>query len=420
MESPRKRHNSKFSTRLLIACLFLLITTTAFSEDFTSLEFSQKGHFFVGEECSLTLTIPNTYPSNIGFAISPLSDKVTLIGIEKTADISLDNEGKSVRSTKIELIIKFSEAGTYNFSPISLIVDYLGKFAVNFPEIIVTPNVLELTPELLFTPTDNMQALSTTNCILSARYISNVLDYSVELSENALIEETQTLFMPQEEGQFSIDAIPIAKFECIPFTSGTLVLKNITATVIDYDGKTHTIVLENFEIPVLEKASYTESFEHQQQLAQSQTNIQITHEIEDKNTEFAKAIHEEWVTKKNTKKPLIITGFCISILLTLISIALIIFNTITKKSSKKGTRLLILSIILLFITILFTYEEKKLHGITYTTNMYGIPEFDGQILSTLESGTRVKIKNNMDGWLLIQNENNATGWILEQDCLLIQ
>ena len=416
MENSRKYTRPKFSIGLLIFFVFLLTSTKAFSQN---LEFTQNSDFFVGSQCTMSVVIPNISPTRIEYMIPNLPDSIVLAGIEKIADYSVQENGESVKSAKIQLMVKFSKSGTFSFEPITIVIDNTDKFEIGFPEIIVAPNLEELKPELFFEPARNLHALESTDFLLSARYMINVLDYSVELSENALIEETERLYNPQNKEEFSVNVIPIASFECIPFTSGTLTLKNITATLVGYDEHPYTIVLQDIELPVLEASAYAESFNDELILPQTPT-VKVKPANEDKNIEFAKKVYDESLAKKKVELPVIIVGFFISVLIIFVAIVLLILRKATNKSLKKFIVLLIFGILLLSVTIFLWYEEKRPCGITYATNMYGIPEMDGQVLTTLESGTKVKIKNDMGDWLLIQRENKATGWILKQDCLIIQ
>ena len=423
MESTRKCDRSKFRVRLLIFLLCLFTTITAFTQDFTNLEFSQAYEFFEGEPGSLFVIIPNIAPSRIEYTFPKFPDTVSLIGLEKISYSSQRYKGKFVKSTKLQIALKFLQSGTYNFEPIKITIDNTDEYDIKFSQITVIPNLLELKPELMFTPSKTLHALQSTEFILSALYFKDIVDYSVELSENALIEETENLFTEANKKDFTANAIPIAKFTCIPFAEGSLILKNVTATFVGYDGKNHEVILKNIELPVLKATNYIEnfiSFGQQQLLSVQSKSSSQNYAIEDKNTEKAKLIHNEWVAKKKARVPIIIGSFCFSSFIILVSLGMLLFAIKTKKSLQKSIVLLVFGVILILVSHFFAFKEKDIYAITYTTNMYGIPEFDGQILKTLESGTRVKIENDMGDWALIQQENSTSGWVQKQDCLLIQ
>ncbi len=423
MESFRNCNRPRIRIGLLIVILTLFSNMLVISQDFDNLEFSQTNEFSEGEPGSLFVIIPNIVPSRIEYTLPKFPESVLLIGLEKISYSSQKYKGKFVKSTKLQIAVKFLESGTYSFEPIKITIDNSDEYEIKFPQITVSPNLLELKPELIFTPSKTLHALQSTEFILSGRYFKDVVNYSVELSENALIEETEQLFVSGNRKEFTVHEIPIAKFTCIPFGEGILTLKNITATFVGYDGKNHVVTLENSELPVLKTIKYTEDYQPfdkpQLLLEQSKQPIQ-NYAINDKNTEKAKLIQEEWLAKKKAKVPIIIGAFYFSCFIIFVSFGMLFFAIRTKKSLRRSIFFLVLGVIVIFATSFFIFKEKEMYAITYTTNMYGIPEFDGQILKTLESGTRVKIENDMGDWLLIQQENKTTGWVQKQDCLVIQ
>ncbi len=418
MANSRNNFTRKQYYRLLIVFLFSITNSFIFAVDTNEYIFSQSNDIFTQEQSSVSVTIPGYKPSQITHSVPTLPNTIQLIQSTKSAS-TVTNDNKTIQSTVISFTLLFENEGIYSIEPLEIIIDATETIQIPFEKFTVYPNFENLKPVLEFTPKTDLQALQTTEFILSARYIKDILDYSVELSKNALFEETKRLYDHTAKKTLSLEPINIASYNCIPFESGFITIEKITATVVDYNDIVQTITLATTEIPVLNSLSQNEVQFGKEQTATTTTAANKSTQIHNKNEEKAKDIFDKYREEQQSLKPIILISIIISIALILFGITHLVIKILKKHPIMTPIAISVIGVVLLLTTI-FSWNIQNKYAITYNTNLFAIPEWESQILRTVESGSKVEVLEDIGDWYLIKKDDKTTGWVFKEDCLIIE
>ncbi len=452
MASKRSCTRRKQYYRLLktfFTLVFSLVTITASSQVIGDLQFNQSGDFSIQGESEFTISLVGISPSDIEIGRTNLPSSTVFVSSTKRDGFLRQTDGSTEKATTITYTLQFLEAGTYTLGSLPVIINGRSN-SINFPTVRVFQNPDLLYPELYIEQIGSFYSLHSGEFTVLARYVKSVEDVSIDLSENALIEQIAlNVELPSANFVVSDDAIALATFSCIPFSEGTLTLPKITVTCIRYDGERTTISLENSTVHVLPQNAYSSTTYGQERSVfadanQIEASVQNTVKMEvEKNEDLTRKLADLRIQEKysafsmeatrdreaiekaeNLQNGREVSFFWASFILlfsfVLIFVGIGFFVLQKKKNGKKYSYICYVLAALLLGGVIF-YGNSLVHqyALTCGTYLYAIPEYESQVTTTLYAGTKVKIQRSVGEWYLVSQADGRTGWVVKDNCILI-
>ncbi len=431
--------------RLFLLCMFLCILIPAFTQNFNSMHFSQKNDFSVLEESVFVLELVGVNLADVDVAYRTFPHGIDFVSTEKNNTFIRMDDGSTQKAVSITYTLRFLQEGEYNLGSVPLTIES-SMYTVDFPVVIVHPNLDTLIPELRFVQNDPLYALHTGNFSLQAKYFSSINALSVDLSEHALIEQTSSqVAIPSTDFPFSTEMVTLATFSCIPFERGFLELPQISASFIAYNGTEHTITLDGNATTVFPSEKFVEQnygderhlidislqqadssvqsipIDRKESLVQSLAALRISEKyslLPFESTQERKVL-EETENIQNVGE----VSYTWAIGAFFFSVVLIFTSVILFKLKKKlglASLFCFLGIALFALTVLYGKPLLNRYALTYGTQLYTIPEYESNVIDSLYPGLRVQIIRSVGDWYLIEKNDGRSGWILKTDCVLIE
>ncbi len=448
MEKRRNNTGKKRYNRLLkffLLCMVFYVSFPAFAQNFNGIQFSQKGDFSVLEDSIFVLELVGVNLADVEVEYRTFPHGIDFVSSEKNNTFIRLDDGSTQKAVSIMYTLRFLHEGEYNLGSVPLSIESV-MHTIDFPIVTVHPNLDTLIPELLFVQNDPLYALHTGTFSLQAKYFSSITALSVDLSEQALIEQTSSqVSIPSTDFPFSTEMVALATFSCIPFESGTLELPQILASFIAFNGTEHTITLdgktltvfpsENFLVPnygnerhlldisMQQADSSVQSIpiDRKESLVQSLAALRISEKyslLPFESTQERKVL-EETENIQNVGE----VSYTWAIGAFFFSVVLIFTSVILFKLKKKlglASLFCFLGIALFALTVLYGKPLLNRYALTYGTQLYTIPEYESNVIDSLYPGLRVQIIRSVGDWYLIEKNDGRSGWILKTDCVLIE
>ncbi len=381
----------------------------------------EQEYCFAGETCAFTLIVPGYAPSRIDTTLQSTPDNVALISSTKEEIIE---NGK--RSTKITFNFRFTKSGTYQIRSLAARIDWTWSY-IPFQRITVYDNPITLAPELFLNYPQTVYASEPFEMEVSAHFFSEFTDLAAQLGENYIVRLKEYKSpLPIKTGGFSTDQYPIAAYEIIPLSQGTLTLPAITALMRSYAGVQQTVVSPSPVVTVLPpRLSAGEAQE--QNLTAMDKFLESAYEdfpiieisLNEKETTAAITVEEQWIAIKNRKSILHLILF-ISGIIILSSLILLPFGIVLLSKHHRKV-IFILSCILFAVGIAAFFPAlwfaAPQYGVCLETNVHTIPEDESNTILHITEGTVVRIMEESADWYCIQTDNAGLVWIHKNDCL---
>ncbi len=434
----RKRHN-----RLLVYFFLILFSFEFLNAQSFEYTFEQTGDFAASENCLFTISLVGVSPSNVELIGRTFPPGISFVSSEKSDGFVRQENGINEKATIIRYSLKFEREGLYNLGSLPIMLnDTLQSIA--FPVFTVLPNPDVLTPQLFIEDISPLYNLQEGTFTVSAKHFKNITDFSIELSEQALIEQIESYSdIPSKDFTFTNSTIPIAKFSCIPFESGSLVLPTIKASFIAYNGTRHNVTLPYRRFDVLDKVDYISEAYGEERAFLTVNEVENPVTVLDKKETLVRTLvdlrieekysllpfnarRERTVIEKNENIQNVgevsytwtIIGIVASFAVLIIGLFVHLINR-KKGSSNFAPLFFFIGSVLLVCILFYGRSLSKDYAITYATNLYTIPEYESQVVTSLYAGMKVEVDKTVGDWCLITHSDGRSGWVLEDHCILI-
>ncbi len=440
----RKRHNRLLNLFFIVA--FSLFSIHIFAQNTSSFQFQQAGDFVVSGESHFSINIENISPSDIRVITRAYPEGVTFVSSTKNDDFIQQDGVGSTKVVSIVYTLRFTKEGVYDLGSLPVMLNSQLQ-SIDFPVVTVYPNPNLLVPELVFEQTSDFYALHEGTFRISARYFKSIESLMVEPSEHALIAQQDALLqIPSSDIAFTNVLVPVAIFSCTPFSSGSFTLPNITLSCTAYNGTSYDIQLSEKTISVKPTEDYSAgNYGNERATTLSASTNTITTVIE-KKVEVVDELAALRIQEKYNLFPFdarakrinlerqenIQNESEISYIWTMLaigfSVAVLFFGFVLYKVYSKKSKLLpgyvvllcIAAVLLLFGSLFYGRTLSKNYALVYGTQLYTIPEYESNIVTSLYAGMRVQVKSSAGDWYLVSLLDGRTGWVLKSDCIPIE
>ncbi len=451
MEKQRSNTREKFCHRLLIAfsALFTTFFSHAYSQSFTDLHFKAQGEFAVSQESQFVLEVVDINPSDITIQNIILADNIQFLSMTKNDAFIAQDAGGSKKGTVITYTVRFLTDGVFHLEALTATINSQ-DFTIPFMPVTVHPNPGILVPQVFFESEHDLFQLEEGTLVLYGRHFKSVDGIDVSLSEDALIEKTQSIIeIPSADFQFSNERVVLATYSYIPFLSGTLALPQVDVSFVGYNNELYTISLSNEQVEVFPSNS-----KEQRQYGQERIQAQFEQEMPDtvienlavdrnealvysllnlrikekyslfafSDAELRREIEQQQLLHNSDEISFVWTVvlFGLSISVGVLGFVFYKFKKAKQEKSAVSVVLFGVGILLLLTAIFFTVPLAKQNALAFGSYMYTIPEHESQVRSPIFAGTKVRILRNVGEWYLVLQHDGKTGWLLKSDCVLIE
>lgn len=444
-----KRHNRLL--RFFCACVLLPISALLAAQN---ISFTQAASFTVAEDSKFLIEMPGISPSSVEIIHKDLPSSVSFVSSMKSDTFIMDKDGNRERGTLISYTVHFLEPGMYNLNSLDILIDSI-SYVIDFPPVNVSQNPDILLPELYLDPHGSLYQSQKGVLVLSGRYFKRIENLEWNLSENALIEKSLSeIPVPSDNFPFSEEKTTIAIFSYTPLASGTLILPQITANFVAYNGHSYTVqpkiktatVLPPISVPASSELRAQDDLPQVGTYAQANNSSQSILSMQADNTAFVEKLAKLRSQERHALFPFMAkkerialeetanlqnvgeTSELWAIIFVILGVLLLLFGFILyKKQKAKQTdrkshipiACFSIATVLVFLAIFSTFKLSRQYALTLPSQLRTIPEYEASNITTLFAGMRVRIFRTAGDWYLVSLEDTRSGWILKDDCILI-
>lgn len=414
MEKQRIKSICKSCTRLLI----FFFAASLYSQSLTYNMIKQLRITPVAEQMLYTrndikfeVTIPYVSPNQVEITIPSDEDGVIFKTLRKTEDMD---------GTKIELWYNFSKKGYFTLKPLAVKIKNINR-QIKFASFSVKLNPKEQTPQLVVEFPNKKQIftedIAPSKTVYTAtvgksfkvrmylQYAVNLLNYKWDLPKNSIFAEEKAYEITDirlRNVQVSEDLIPVWDFEWTVLKPGPVDFPQFTITVTGYNGVKNEISLPPIKI-LAEEGHIKEEIPFDNYYSQA------FQAVETEKEEIIEEIDLSEIAKSliNTKKI-----FKISFIIFIALFIVILIALILQSKRKKINQSIILGALLICIQIMiifFYVKMNKKYGLVTGCKLYSIPEESANSISDIPRGSRVQVKDEINGWLYVEF-GQMRGW----------
>ena len=467
----RSTRAKKFVRAGLLAALALFCAASLFPQEGQRYWFSRADAeklqvvpkddiFFTNKEAQFILQIPQIMPSDVQTELPDFPDGV-IFNSSKRGDYFTE---QGTIGAEIDIWFTFRKTGTITLPPLIIYVQGR-RFAINFKTVEVYENPRTILPKMTLvfesgqiigedttkTPTLTLEANKKTRFTIYLQYAIQAQQFAWNIPKDSLFMETRRYDTPANEKptEFSTKKIPVADFEWTPFFAGTSALPEIRMMATAYSGRSIYLSVPECVVNITPA---------KKSAAPSKKNA------DDDGSVYAYAWTEDAPEKKKEERKIASPFDCAEIA-RLRSLERRAFLSITKRRAERAAAeraiglqntenepplcflfvllgadgiLFALAIVLLalrkrfeaalagvaflgmiFISALDANALLKKRGVIVGGEISPVPEESAMTKTAVSGGSRVLIKEEIQGWYYIVY-NESGGWIKKENLAVIK
>lgn len=204
--------------------------------------------FFTNKEAQFILKIPGILPSDVQTELPAFPEGV-IFNSSKRGDF-FTNEG--TMGAEIDLWFTFRKTGTLALPPLIIYVQGR-RFAINFKPVEVYENPRTILPKMTFVfeggetigddakkiPSISLEAGKPARFTIYLQYAIQAQQFAWNIPKDSIFRETKKydLSATEKSSEFSTKKIPVADFEWTPFAAGSASLPEIQMMAVAYSGR---------------------------------------------------------------------------------------------------------------------------------------------------------------------------------------
>ena len=472
MEKHSKRRKKRFGAGLLAAVL-LLCGKNIFSQTEQKLSFSRADAekllvepkddiFFTNKEAQFILRIPQILPSDVQTELPAFPDGVIFNSSKRGDYFSAQGE----MGAEIDLWFTFRKTGMIEIPPLVIYVKGR-RHSIKFKPVEVYENPRTILPKLtlLFDngqtigddnkkiPSLSLEANKTSRFTIYLQYAIQAQQFVWNIPKDSIFRETKRYKIessPERAAEFSTKKIPVADFEWTPFSSGPASLPEIRIMATAYSGRSIYLSTPECAVTILppQKGAVSESPKEVEKKESIYKNAWTEDESEKgeeesagispfdcaeiarlrsierraflnfKNARAQRISAEQGIGLQGTEnEPLICLAIILAALSALTLALAIVFLALKKRF--EGSALGIAALALIFFTSLSTNKILKRWGIIVGGEICPVPEESAMTKTAASRGSRVLIKEEIQGWYYIVH-NESGGWLKKENLAAIK
>ena len=465
--AERTKRIAKFGLLVFVLILFsqknfAQISRRAKTGDAENLLFEADEEFFVNQDASFKLFIPQVEASDVRIALPTFPENVTFVS-SRSENFSSPNFG---HGTQIELNLNFKDGGIFSLPPISLFINGR-KEIVNFPDVEVLQNPNTILPRAILVfgdgdarsnaffsdansfPNLSLEQGAASRFTVYVQYAAALGQISWSLPKDAIFKELQRFEIPSDL-KFS-KRIPVAQFEWTPLSEGDVSLPKIQIAAESYSGEKIFIETPDRAVKIIsqkqsakknvqensfsraekifEHAFDFDSIEHDADIENAAPEKDALFKIaqlrsQERHSFFQNKIRSERAAAEKSfgienapneeRFPFFVLLFSAAIFFAASSLILFLLR-------KKNFAFVSAALAISFAIFAFAHSSKifERHGIILGGEIYPVPENSVVSKTVAIIASRVLIRNEIDNWYFIEY-NEGGGWIKKENLILIK
>lgn len=458
--------------------LFLFIQIN-FLQNFYSINFREiknikiipeENILFTDQNVKFILEIPDVDPTYVFTDLHSSDDNVKFISSRKLEYFYSDDDNQILKNgTRIEYIYSFSKPGTFELSPLRVLV-FGSEFYLNFEKVEVVENPKNVIPVIYVVlnnsktiyksidsknvsiPTFESMISKPIDFTIYVQYAALVKEFGYEIPQDSIFEEVKRYnFLTEKKANTKFDnkKNPVIKFSWTPLKAGTFSMPNVRFLLTAYNGRNIELGLPDCKIIIKENKHISSSTNLQnEQNNFSKLDYAFLPPVEEKNLIDEKIITQEdfyniarlrskeknsflffsarkerinaekkigIITKKN-ESSIVIWTFVFVMCVAFFVISILLFVV---KKKNPGIIFLCFAILNLFISIFFGISAHERHAIILGGSISPVPEDSALSTTAAAKGTCVVIKQETPHWFFVEYNENG-GWIKKENLILIE
>ncbi len=467
MEKQRIRRHTKSCRRFLVSILLILsavfmsaqqASNTLTLEQIKSLRIKpEEGqNLYTKTDIKFIITIPNIRPTQIQVLSADQNQEITFRTMRKI-------ENYDENGTTIEIWYNFSKKGTFNLSPLSVMLQNRTR-SITFDPIIITEDPATMMPRIVLifengptvysdegnysTPLLSIKTGEKIAFTINLQYARQLMQFNWDIPKDSIFtctKEFEFTEIKHRERVYSHDLIPVASFEWTGLVAGIQSLPKIKLTAAGYNGYRADFILPEIKIEfteadVTEKEKkesdiFSEAFYQEAESSDDNSEILLSYEDCQKLAKLYTKEHNAFLTYLSARKERIDFEAKHNIIssqnpifptvLLYISIIFVIFcitGIIIALKKKHKIRSLIFSAQLLCFATIIIYcgvRRSEKYGISTGTKIYSIPQENAESATELVQGRRVRILEKTGHWYYVE-VGESGGWCNSENICIIK
>ena len=454
MEKHSARAKRRLARGLLAASLLLCqqLHSQTFAETLEALP--KDDIFFTNNDAQFILKIQRVIPSDVQTELPNFPEGVIFNSSKKSDYISSDGNA----GTEVDLWFTFRQTGSYTFPP--LVVYIKGRrYSVKFKPVEVYENPRTILPRMIVvfdngqtisadakkTPTITLESDKAARFKVYLQYALQAQQFAWNIPKDSLFREIERyaeMNKPRRSSDFSTEKVPVSYFEWRPFATGVTSLPEIRMMVTAYSGRSVYLSTPECIVTVVPQKKDAQSAESSQE--ESVYAYAWSESIGSEKTKKASAVTpfdcaqiaqlrslerrslfnlgkvraeriaaERAAGIKSSENEVNYYLFFIIIGVNGLLVLLSIIFALCKKRFEAAV-IAIAALGMIFFSALATNAVLKRYGVLVGGEISPIPEDSAITKSAVNGGSRVQIKEEVQGWYyIVYNENG--GWIKKEN-----
>ncbi|MBP5447394.1 MAG: hypothetical protein J6X95_04755 [Treponema sp.] len=410
--------------------------------------------FFTNNDAQFILKIQRVIPSDVQTELPNFPEGVIFNSSKKSDYISSDGNA----GTEVDLWFTFRQTGSYTFPP--LVVYIKGRrYSVKFKPVEVYENPRTILPRMIVvfdngqtisadakkTPTITLESDKAARFKVYLQYALQAQQFAWNIPKDSLFREIERyaeMNKPRRSSDFSTEKVPVSYFEWRPFATGVTSLPEIRMMVTAYSGRSVYLSTPECIVTVVPQKKDAQSAESSQE--ESVYAYAWSESIGSEKTKKASAVTpfdcaqiaqlrslerrslfnlgkvraeriaaERAAGIKSSENEVNYYLFFIIIGVNGLLVLLSIIFALCKKRFEAAV-IAIAALGMIFFSALATNAVLKRYGVLVGGEISPIPEDSAITKSAVNGGSRVQIKEEVQGWYyIVYNENG--GWIKKEN-----
>lgn len=402
MEKQRNLTRFRFIFGLLIFFFFESFSLQAAAaitpEQIRKLEITpvEDQDFSIGKEIKFQLVLPGISPLNVQITNPSSQSDIIFKTLRRTSD---NNDG-----TRIELWYEFTKEGSLKPSPLELKIGAT-DFKIPFAAVGISTSLVNRKPSVYITFSNGKTLHENSGASIMSWPVSEKLRftvYAVNAMEITAVDyelPKGSLFSKTRDYKTRPSVTPVCDFEWTPLIKGKVKTPEIKITLKAPNGTSSTLKVPVAYITVINEKNKSQQGKTDKSFSESFTEQEPVLQEADSHASGNPVQERILGRKKNYLRVLFI-------LLGILIITVVILLILKKKSP---VPYIVLSVIMLFVLIVFTTLSKKTTAVYTNGIIKSIPEENSGKIIQMPENTEVKILKTVGNWYCIRAEG-ITGW----------
>lgn len=461
MEKHSARAKRRFALGLLTAALLCgqQLFSQAFAEQLEA--FPKDDIFFTNTDAQFILKIPKVSPSDVQTELPNFPDGA-IFNSSKKSDY-IDNDG--IAGTEVDLWFTFRQTGSYTFPPLAVYVKGRRQ-PVKFKPVEVYENPRTILPRMIVafddgktisadakkTPTITLESDKAARFTVYLQYALQAQQFAWNIPKDSLFVEVKRyaeMNKSRRSSDFSTEKIPVASFEWTPFADGVTALPEIKMMVTAYSGRSVylstpecvvTIVPQKKDAkagaPSQEESAYAYAYAWSEaadgakaKKASDSTPFDCAEIAQLRSLERRSFFNLRKVRAERIAAERAVgiqsseneANYCLFFIIIgangLLLLLALVFALCKKRF--EAAVIAVAALGMVFFSALAANAVLKRYGVLVGGEISPIPEDSAITKSAVNGGSRVQIKEEVQGWYyIVYNENG--GWIKKENIAIIK